>query len=252
VIAITSSGQATGKSVLAANLAFELARSQSVCLIDADFERASQHIYFGVNNAPASLSAITRLIDQDRFSEEDFDKLTLDLVVPNARVTLIAGVANQSAANILAPLAFETLLEFLNRKFDAVVVDAGTLSPENSLQQLILAKSQRVLLAELADQISIHRLCQNQETITSLIELEHTKLVLNRVRNSVLGANADSQLTETISEHTVFSQPTIMPEDAAFDQAMLKCLPLRQVSKRSQALTAIERLSSELVAIAKD
>lgn len=248
MITFTSSHRQNGKSVLAANLAFELAKKQKVCLLDGDFAEPSQHTYFSLSNAPASITALSRLIDQDRLAENDFANLTIDLVVPNSKVTLLAGNANFSSAEHISQSGFETLIEFLSLSFDEVVVDlAAQTGLTSQKEQLMLDRSSQIFVTCNADQISIGRLVSRLEELSQTVDFEKSTLVLNRVRERVLGPRHEKQLSETIERHTPFKRIILVPEDAFFDTAMLNSVPLEYASKKSPALEALRQMSEGLV-----
>jgi MinD-like ATPase involved in chromosome partitioning or flagellar assembly len=54
------------------------------------------------------------------------------------------------------------------------------------------------------------------------------------------------QVQQLLKERTHFTSAAIIPEDAAFDEAMLRGLPLRQVAPKSKALLAIAEIASRL------
>lgn len=245
MIVFTSNGYQSGKSVLAANLAFELAKTKRVCLVDADLVNPSQHIYFGLNTAPASLTALTRLIQQARLVDGEFEKLTVDLVVPQATVTLVAGVPSADAYQLLDQASFEALVEFLCLKFDEVIFDLSTIGQSpNRIETYLLERANQVNLVCLADQISIHRFINSLEVLSQYIDFSEAKVWFNQVRSSVLGSSPEEQLLDTLQRHSPFSKATFIPYDQVFDTAMHKSVPIRFASKKSQALKALESLAN--------
>lgn len=246
MIVFASPQPASGKSVLAANLAFELAKTRKVCLVDADFAHPSQHIYFGIKQAPASLHALCRLIEQERFGEGDFEKLTLELSVPEASVTLVAG----SLQTAITRQSFETLIEYLNLKYEVVIFDLSSVdSSRRELQEVAMNRSSTIVATCLADPVSVSRFISDLETFSQIADFEKVQLVVNRTRDTVLGRNPESQLFETLRSHTPFRNFTFIPEDSAFDQAMFKSIPLAYTSKKSSARLALAHLAEKLVHI---
>lgn len=246
MIVFASPQPASGKTVLAANLAFEIAKTKSVCLVDADFDQPSQHLYFSLTAAPASLNALCRLIDQERFAEGDFEKLTLELAVPAATITLVAGSLNSS----ISEHSFETLLEFLALKYDVVIVDLGVnFESKAALSAIALNRASKIIATCLGDPVSVSRFISNLENFSSFADFEKVHLLVNRVRDAVLGKNAEAQLTNTLHTHTPFRVIDFVPEDAAFDQAIFKGVPLAYATKKSTAQTALAVLAPKLVAI---
>lgn len=248
MIVVTSSSPQSGKSVLAANLAFELGAKQKTCLVDANFYQPSQHTYFNLSNAPASLSALCRLIEQDRLTEADYEGLSLQLVVPKSKITLLAGNPNPAISKLITQSSFETLVEFLKLRYESVVVDLNL--GENELsekQDFLLESSRQILVTCNADQVSIARFIASLERLSQSVDFEKATLVFNRVRESVLGQNPEKQISETISKHTPFKRLFFIPEDPAFDRALLTSVPLDYASKKSAASNAIKEIAETLV-----
>ena len=247
MITVTSPLPQTGKSVIAANLAFEIGKTSKVCLVDADFAQPCQHLLYSIPNAPASLPALCRLISQDRLAESDFESLTMELVVPGSKVTLIAGNPNSSSVRDLNFQSFETLLELLCMKFDEVVIDLGTPQAcSREFEDLVLRRSENIITTGNSDQVSLSRFISKLEDFSQQVDFEKTTLVMNQLRDTVLGSNARFQLTDTLAKHTPFNRPIFMPWDQNFDTAMLKAVPLAFTGKKSSALLAIQELSASL------
>lgn len=249
IIAVTSSGHSTGKSTVAANLAFELGRDKSsVMLIDADHIRASQHIYFALQNAPTGISAACRLIQQQRFAQDDWRKLCVELVAKDSKVMLLGAVANSLMAQQIDSLSYQTMLEFFKMQFDFVVIDLANIEPENQdesvLQSGALQLADLTVLVELGEPIAIHRLVAAENQLSASVNLEHCLLVLNRVRASALGKNPQWQLDNALGSRLSIKIDHYLAEDReAFDAAMLTSVPVRQAAKRSTATSEIEELA---------
>jgi MinD-like ATPase involved in chromosome partitioning or flagellar assembly len=99
----------------------------------------------------------------------------------------------------------------------------------------------------LADPVSVNRFIYSLENFSQLVDFEKVHLVVNRTRESVLGKKPENQLSETLRSHTPFRTIDFIPEDPAFDPAMLKSIPLSYAAKKSAALLAISGLARKTV-----
>lgn len=163
---VTSSIPGEGKSSTAANYALVLAQNGAkVLLIDADLRRPSQHLIFGVANG---LGISDRLIDQGGPD----DLLTPVEDFPNFHL-MTSGKNRAFPSEILASNKFRTLLEQLEKEYDAIVIDSAPL----------LTVSDCLPLATIADTTII----VVRAGVTPLKALNRTKFILARAHARVAG-----------------------------------------------------------------
>jgi succinoglycan biosynthesis transport protein ExoP len=114
---ITSPSAGDGKSTLVSNLAIAIARAgQKTIVVDADFRKPSQHTVFGVNHQEQCLTRV--FAGQIRLAEAiiptDVKGLSL--------LTCGPGISNP--AETINSRKFATLLQYLSRVYDRVLIDA--------------------------------------------------------------------------------------------------------------------------------
>ena len=91
--------------------------------------------------------------------------------------------------------------------------------------------------------MSIKRYLWFQEQLRKFELKNQPHLIVNRVRDSVLGANAKRQIADTFERVSQTDVTAFVPEDsAAFDLALREGLPLQLVKKASPARHAISML----------
>src|SRR5690606_16713670 len=107
-----------GKTSIAMNLAFAMARTEKVLLINADMRRAQS--YVGLSAGAAGLSHLIAGAAQMRDCVHHVASKGL-YVIP-------AGVLPPNPKELLSSARFRRIIEMLERRFDTVIIDAPALS----------------------------------------------------------------------------------------------------------------------------
>lgn len=120
-IMVTSSVPGEGKSTTAINLAIALAQAgQSVALVDADLRRPMVGQYLGLERSAGLTTALVGKADLDDllqpWGEDELYVLTSGLIPPNP-------------SELLGSAPMSQLIRGLEKRFDAVVIDAPPLLP---------------------------------------------------------------------------------------------------------------------------
>jgi MinD-like ATPase involved in chromosome partitioning or flagellar assembly len=247
VIAVRSVQSGSGRTVIASNLAFELASvGKRVVLIDLDDQWPSVHRYFNLPQEKAAVLAGTRLIEQDKLDANALEELAVRLVAKGASIDFLSGYGlnlNRDAVNLQS---IGALLRHLMQRYDALVVDCSSGINSGILATIQGMATQQVWVTQV-DALSLGRFIDLQPQIEAEPRLSlEPLLVLNRMRASVLGARPEWQVQQVLRERTKFSRATVVPHDDLLDAALLRGLPLRQVGGKSKALAAIGELALRL------
>ena len=243
VISVCAVSPGSGRSTIAGNLAFEIAaRGSRVCLLDLDDQRPSLHRLFSLPQQQASVMAGARYAEQGRLDANTFEQISVRLVAKGVGVDLISGYGLNLNPEGLSLEGLEGLIEFLAQRFDFLVVDAPA-DLGSKIQAVIHRVETHRVLVVLADPINLGRLLES--SATSEASAPNT-LVLNRLRSSVLGARPEWQVQQLLNQRTSFQAAVVIPEDAAFDQALMNGLPLRQLAGKSKALKGIAGLANRI------
>jgi MinD-like ATPase involved in chromosome partitioning or flagellar assembly len=217
IIAVTSPHGSTGKTTVSINIALELASEKySVLLIDADLEGPSVANYFCLSELPAGLVGALRIANQHRFDQTQLERLSIK--IPKTSITVLPGVISDQVLELTSE-SIQAILGVAKASFDFVVVDLGSLKPkqEFDLTSEVVRISDQVVLIALADPIGIFRLLRVEQHLLSLTE--QPKLVVNRVRNSVI-SQAKSEIKTTLAGLGAIEVAAFLPDDPVHvDQA---------------------------------
>jgi MinD-like ATPase involved in chromosome partitioning or flagellar assembly len=217
VIAVMSPHGSTGKTTVAINIALELAAEKfRVLIIDADLDGPSVANYFCLSELPAGLVGAIRIASQNRFDQAQLERLSVQ--VPKSSITVLPGVISEHYLELTKDI-LAAILETAKASFDFVVVDLGSLKPsqEFDLTSEIVRVSDQVVVVALADPIGIFRLLRLEQGLLGLTD--NPKLVINRLRNSVI-AQAKTEIKTTLAGLGAIEAAAFLPDDpASVDQA---------------------------------
>ena len=117
VVLLTSSNASEGKSAIAMNLAFAMAKTERVLLINADMRKAQ--IYVGLPERAPGLSHLIAGAAQMRDCVHSILGKEL-FVIPS-------GVLPPNPHELLSSKRFQRVVEMLERRFDTIIIDAPAL-----------------------------------------------------------------------------------------------------------------------------
>jgi len=152
-ILISSGLSQEGKSFVAANLAFSLARHKksSVLLIDGDLRRCSLHTLLGCEAEPGLaeyLAGKANVLDVMQRAAERVDDGALSRTQALANLTFIAGGhGGDQAADLTGSRRFAELIAAVAPSFDWIVVDSSPVIPVSDAVNLARACDGVLLVA---------------------------------------------------------------------------------------------------------
>jgi len=243
VISVQSVSGGVGRSAIAANLAFELAATGArVALLDLDDAWPSLHRYFALPQQQAAVLAAMRLVSQQKLDSNSMEQLSVRLLAKGVGVDFLSGFGlGENRANLDADL-LAGLLQTLRQRFDVLVLDTNP-AMDSVTGAVVATLVDATALVTLGDAVSLGRLLDAEAKLRTAA---NTLLVVNRLRASALGARPEWQVQQLLRDRSVFRQAAVVPEDQAFDEALLRGLPLRQVAPKSRAAQAIAELAVRL------
>lgn len=253
---IASWGSAgSGKTTLALNLAFEFADlGHRVMLVDFDVRRPSLASALGITDPGASLTAVMRLARQQRLDLPGLERLSHKLKFGKHHLTFLAGMNSPARWSELGGEELKGVLSLARQHFDFVVLDLNDDIDESILgadaavfrhhgTNSAIEQSDVVLGSFAADPVGVNRFLWEAKSRTF-----DFWPIANRVRSSVLGRNPERQVRDAFHRSTGLQiKSSLVDDQSALDQAMLRAGPLCYIAKSSKLREGIRLLALDLV-----
>lgn len=170
----------SGKTTLALSVAAELAESgKRVFLLDADTWAPSLDLQLGLAEHPAGLAAACRLVAQERFDQEQLERLSTPMSVGAGSLTVMTGLSSESRWAEVSAEKLDDLIMVASNHFDFVVLDVGSpISPalvslaspveRNAVSRWAVTYSDKVIAVCGADPVSVARFLTSYSELTEL------------------------------------------------------------------------------------
>jgi len=241
----------SGKSLLATNLAFELASlGKRVLLIDADTYNPSQSAALGITEPGPGVLAALRLGRQGRLNLAELERLSHELEFQKHSLRFLPGVSAQMRWSDFDEVALDELVTQARASFDVTVVDvASWLEPGIYVPQSSVSRNQAtsrfidqadlVLGCFTADAVGVNRFLWDLR----MVSFDYWPIA-NRVRHQALGLAPERQLKDAIFKLARKELNHLLPQDpAAVDNALQRAQPLLVAAASSKLREAIRRLA---------
>jgi MinD-like ATPase involved in chromosome partitioning or flagellar assembly len=258
VVAVWGPTGAPGRTLLAANLADELARAgKSALLIDADVYGGVVASMFGLLDESAGLIAACRQAQRRKLDLVALSGLCWQI---NASLRVLTGIGRADRWPELRPTALESVIEVARELAEFTVLDLGfgletdeelsfdTAAPRRNGATLAgLAAADLVLVIGAADPIGMQRVIRGLDELRSTEIQTPTWVVLNRVRGAATPGSAPSQLQETLGRFAGRTATVMLPHDLdAADRALGAGKTLAEAAPNSPLRRAISELARSL------
>ncbi|MET1021503.1 MAG: P-loop NTPase [Arthrobacter sp.] len=210
VIAVWGPAGSPGRTMLAANMAAELAASgKSVLLVDADSYGASVAAMLGLLDEAAGLAQACRLADQGLLDAQALLRIAAPVVTRTGTFRVLTGITRADRWTELRAAALSLVLARARQIVDVTVIDTGfclesdeelsfdTMAPRRNaatLRSLELADT--VFAVGAADSIGVPRLVRGLAELASAVPQAFPRVVLNKVRQSAVGRSPERQLRD--------------------------------------------------------
>lgn len=210
VIAVWGPAGSPGRTMLAANMAAELAAGgKSVLLVDADSYGASVAAMLGLLDEAAGLAQACRLADQGLLDAEALLRIAAPVVTRAGTFRVLTGITRADRWTELRAAALSLVLARARQVVDVTVVDTGfclesdeelsfdTMAPRRNaatLRSLELADT--VFAVGAADSIGVPRLVRGLAELEAAVPQASPRVVLNKVRQSAVGRSPERQLRD--------------------------------------------------------
>lgn len=262
-IAIWSGNGSPGRTTIAINLAAELVlNGKRVLLIDLDTLAPSIPLALGLVDTPAGLSAVLRLLDQQRLSRAELARLTVALDLGRAELLFLPGLSSAYRWEEITPERLEKFLSQISEQFDYVILDLApachaasrlahpalaSVMDRDSLLRSVLTGSKTLVTVSGSDPIAAKRFLQAQELLIELGRTEDQLVVVNRYRTSALGSNARAELEESYLSLAKLRIDAFIPDEPEnMDRSLRNGLPLALIKRSSAARQAIRQLADQI------
>lgn len=248
---------APGRTTVAVNLAVELARRGSSCLlVDADTYGSAVAQALSLLDEAPGLAAAARASEQGRLDLPVLAKVATE-VVPGLRV--LTGLPKPERWPELRQPALQHVLQLGRRLCRFTVVDCGfsleddeelsydTRAPRRNATTLVaLAQADEVIAVGAADPVGLQRLVRGLQDLADVAP-EPPRVVVNKLRASAVGSRPERQVRDALARFAGIQQPWFVPDDrAGLDAAMLAGRSLAEHVPGSPARKALAALAAEL------
>jgi len=258
IIAVWGPAGAPGRTLLAANIAAELAaEGKSVLLIDADSYGASIAATLGLLDESAGLAQACRLADQGLLDTESLKKVAASVFTKSGEFRVLTGITRADRWTELRAAALSTVFEQSRKVADVIVIDAGfcleadeelsfdTMAPRRNAATLrSLEVADTVFAVGSADAIGIPRLVRGLAELEGAVPQSAPRIILNKVRASAAGRSPERQLREAWERYAPGSgiEALLPSEPESCDAALLSGSVLFEVAPESPLRHAIAEL----------
>lgn len=210
IIAVWGPAGSPGRTMLAANMAAELAaEGKSVLLVDADSYGASVAAMLGLLDESAGLAQACRLADQGLLDPEALLRIAVPVVTRTGTFRVLTGITRADRWTELRAAALSLVLARARQVMEVTVIDTGfclesdeelsfdTMAPRRNaatLRSLELADT--VFAVGTADSIGVPRLVRGLAELETAVPNASPRVVLNKVRQSAVGRSPERQLRD--------------------------------------------------------
>lgn len=258
IIAVWGPAGSPGRTMLAANMAAELAAGgRSVLLVDADSYGASVAAMLGLLDEAAGLAQACRLADQGLLDAEALLRIAAPVVTRSGTFRVLTGITRADRWTELRAAALSLVLARARQVVDVTVIDTGfclesdeelsfdTMAPRRNAATLTsLELADTVFAVGAADSIGVPRLVRGLAELEAAVPQASPRVVLNKVRQSAVGRSPERQLRDAWERYGP-AAPLLafLPSDpVSSDAALLSGSLLLEAAPGSPLRTAIAAL----------
>lgn len=240
VMAVTSGKGGVGKTHIACNLALLFARTgRRVLVIDADLGLANADIVMGIEPH----MHLGHLLEGSAPLQE--------VLAPGPEgVQVLAastGVQELTRLDDAQKLRLVTALDFIDDRFDLVILDCGAGIGDNVL--FFAGAAQEVLLVASPEPTSLTDAYATVKVLSQQAGVEHFQVVVNQVPSELAGREVWQKLTG-VTDRFLTTRVSFLghvPRDENLQRALMAQRPVVQLFPRSPASRALQGLADRLL-----
>ena len=258
IIAVWGPAGSPGRTLVAANMAGELAaEGNSVLLVDADSYGASIAAVLGLLDESAGLAQACRLADQGILDADALLRIAAAVATRLGTFRVLTGITRADRWTELRAAALSLVLERAREIADVVVVDTGfcleadeelsfdTMAPRRNAATLrTLELADTVYAVGSADPVGVPRLVRGLAELELAVPHVSPVVVMNKVRAGAVGRAPERQLRDAWDRYgPAAGISAFLPADGpAADSALLGGSLLLEVAPESKLRVAIAEL----------
>jgi len=258
IIAVWGPAGSPGRTMLAANMAAELAaEGKSVLLVDADSYGASVAAMLGLLDEAAGLAQACRMADQGLLDAEALLRIAAPVATRTGTFRVLTGITRADRWTELRAAALSLVLARARQMAEVTIIDTGfclesdeelsfdTMAPRRNaatLRSLELADT--VFAVGAADAIGVPRLVRGLAELESAVPHASPRVVLNKVRQSAVGRSPERQLRDAWERYGPAAPlSAFLPDDpVSTDAALLSGSLLQEAAPDSPLRKGIAAL----------
>ncbi|MET1065593.1 MAG: P-loop NTPase [Arthrobacter sp.] len=258
IIAVWGPAGSPGRTLLAANMAAELAaEGKSVLLVDADSYGASVAAMLGLLDEAAGLAQACRQADQGLLDGEALLRIAAPVVTKTGTFRVLTGITRADRWTELRAAALSLVLARARQVVDMTVIDTGfclesdeelsfdTMAPRRNAATLTsLELADTVFAVGAADSIGVPRLVRGLAELEAAVPHVSPVVVLNKVRQAAVGRSPERQLRDAWQRYgPAVPLSAFLPSDpGSSDAALLSGSLLLEVAPDSPLRKGIAAL----------
>lgn len=259
LVAVWGPTGAPGRTSVAIGVADELARSGAhTLLVDADTQGGAIATHLGLLDDVSGIVLACRQADAGTL---DATSLAAAARAVDSRLRVVTGIASPRRWAELRPAALTRLWEVCRAIPGTTVVDAGfglecdeellhdTRAPRRHAATLTaVGAADTVIAVGTGDPVGVERLISGLDDLRRVVPDTPVRVVVTRVRRSVLGRDPEGQIREALRLHGGIHDVVCIPDDrAAYDSCLREGRTLAEIAPRSPARAVLRDLAGRLV-----
>lgn len=262
VIVVWGPAGAPGRTTIAIGLAAELAaRGHAVALIDADTYGGTVAPALGLLDEAPGFAAACRLAGAETLTMAELDRISqIAASDGGAGFAVLTGIGRPHRWPELSSGRVTAVLDRCRRWREVIVVDVGfnlesdeevssdlAAPRRNAATVAALRAADEVVAVGAGDPIGLARLLRAHGDLLEVAEAARVRVVVNRVRASVLGIDPQGQVRQTLERFAGIRDAVLIANDPdAADLALLTARPVTVAAPRSAVSRGIGELADAL------
>lgn len=265
VFTVWGPGGSPGRSTIAIELAYELARGgRSVLLIDADTQGAALALALGVVDEGPGFAAACRQAGIGVLDADEIHRISVPIAHAEGSLRLLTGINRPARWPELTEERVGAAIRACRDWVDFVVVDVA--APLERDEEIVsdldglrrhaagfgaLRAADVVVAVASIEPVAMARFVRGHAELRAVVGSTPIAVVANRLRPGALGVDARGQVRAALARFAGTSAVSFVPLDPrSADAAMLAAAPIGATAPKSPLVAAVRRLVGEVLGAA--